>query len=148
MQLISALPPEITGTAVTVGTFDGVHRGHLDVIAHLNARAHADGLRSVAVTFDPHPLEIVNPAAAPLLLTVGDEKTEALAETGLDYLAVLEFTPELASLSAEAFVDDILRARFHMRDLLIGHDHGFGRHRAGNATVLKELGVARGFSVD
>jgi riboflavin kinase/FMN adenylyltransferase len=148
MELITTLPSDITGTAVTVGTFDGVHRGHLDVIARLNARARADGLRSVAVTFDPHPLEIVNPAAAPLLLTVGDEKVDVLATSGVDYLAVLEFTPELAALSAEAFVDDILRGRFQMRDLLIGHDHGFGRHRAGNANVLQELGVSRGFSVD
>lgn len=148
MELVSALPPNVTGTAVTVGTFDGVHLGHLDVIARLNARARADGLKSLAITFDPHPLEVVNPSAAPQLLTVGDEKMEVLAESGLDYLAVLDFTPRLAALSAEAFVDEILCTRFHMRDLLIGHDHGFGRHRAGNANVLRELGHTRGFSVD
>lgn len=147
-SVISGLPPNITKTAVTVGTFDGVHRGHLDVIARLIERAHMRGIQSVAVTFDPHPLEVVNPSAAPQLLTVGDEKMEVLAETGLDYLVVLPFTPALASLSAESFVDDILRAKLCMTDLLIGHDHGFGRQRAGNPSTLKSLGVTRDFTVE
>ena len=146
--LLSGLPPNVTKTAVTVGTFDGVHRGHLDVIARLIASAHANGVQSVAVTFDPHPLEIVNPSAAPQLLTVGDEKMEVLAESGLDYLVVLPFTPTLAALSAESFVDDVLRGRLRMAHLLIGHDHGFGRQRAGNPATLKALGATRGFSVE
>ncbi|HXC24728.1 MAG TPA: bifunctional riboflavin kinase/FAD synthetase [Gemmatimonadaceae bacterium] len=145
---VSGLPPNVTKTAVTVGTFDGVHRGHLDVILRLIARAHANGVRSVAITFEPHPLEVVNPAAAPQLLTVGDEKMEVLAESGLDYLVVLPFTPALAALPAESFVDDVLRARFRMCDLLIGHVHGFGRQRAGNPAILKALGTSRGFSVE
>lgn len=148
IDLGPALPEEIGGTCVTVGTFDGVHRGHLDLIGRLVARAKERGLRSVCLTFDPHPLEIVNPSAAPPLLTVGDEKLEVLAESGLDYLAVLRFTPALAALTAEQFVDDVLRRHFHMRDLLIGHDHGFGRERAGNASVLRALGADRGFTVD
>jgi riboflavin kinase/FMN adenylyltransferase len=148
MRYDSGLPPHVDGTAVTVGTFDGVHRGHLDVINRLVRRAKDAGLYSVAITFNPHPLDVVNPSAAPLLLTVGDEKMEVLAETGLDYLVVLPFTPTLASLSAEDFVDHVLRSQFRMRDLLIGHDHGFGRQRAGNATVLQKLGAERGFSVE
>lgn len=148
IQVASGLPPDVVGTAVTVGTFDGVHRGHLDVIARLVARASDKGLSSLAITFDHHPLAVVNPAAAPPLLTVGSEKLEVLAETGLEYLAVLDFTPELAALPAEQFVDDVLLARFRMRDLLIGHDHGFGRERAGNASVLQELGASRNFTVD
>lgn len=148
INLTSGLPPDVLGTAVTVGTFDGVHRGHLDVISRLVQRAKEKGLSSLAITFDPHPLAIVNPAAAPPLLTVGPEKLEVLAETGLDYLAVLEFTPELAAFGAEQFVDDVLRSRFRMHDLLVGHDHGFGRERAGNAAVLQQLGADRGFTVD
>ncbi len=111
------------------------------------ASARAKGLHSVAITFEPHPLDVVNPSAAPPLLTVGDEKLDILASTDLDHIVVLAFTPELAALTATEFVDQVLRDRFRMRDLLIGHDHGFGRERAGNAEVLKTLGEARGFSV-
>src|SRR5687768_800578 len=144
----SGLPPTVTGTIVTVGTFDGVHRGHLDVVQRLVDRAKIAGLPSLVVSFDPHPLEIVNPAAAPLLLSTTEEKLEVLAETGVEYFALVPFTHDLASYGAEEFVDRVLRSRFRMSELLIGHDHGFGHRRAGNVTVLKQLGAVRGFRVD
>ena len=144
----SGLPPTVKGTVVTVGTFDGVHRGHLDVIQRLVARARMLGLPSLLVSFDPHPLEIVNPAAAPLLLTTSEEKLEVIAETGVEYFAILPFTHTLASYGAEQFVDQVLRSRFRMSDLLIGYDHGFGHRRAGNVHVLQQLGHERGFNVD
>jgi riboflavin kinase/FMN adenylyltransferase len=144
----SGLPPTVEGTVVTVGTFDGVHRGHLDVIQRLVDQAKAAGKPSLLVSFDPHPLEIVNPAAAPLLLTTSEEKLEVLAETGLEYFAIVPFTHALASYGAEEFVDEILRRRFRMTELLIGYDHGFGHRRAGNVGVLKQLGVERNFDVD
>lgn len=144
----SGLPPNVTGTVLTVGTFDGVHAGHRLVLERLTARAEETGLRSVLVTFEPHPLEVVNPANAPHLLTVGDEKIEVLAESKLDYLAVLPFTPALAQYDAPTFVDAVLRERFGMRELLIGYDHGFGRGRSGDATVLRQLGAERGFGVE
>jgi len=144
----SGLPPTVTGTVVTVGTFDGVHRGHLDVIRRLVDRAGALGLPSLLVSFDPHPLEIVNPSAAPLLLTTSEEKLEIIAETGVEYFALVPFTHTLAAYGAEQFVDEILRARFRMSELLIGYDHGFGHRRAGNVQVLQQLGVERGFRVD
>ncbi len=144
----SGLPPYVSATVITVGTFDGVHRGHRDVVERLVARSRHLKIPSVLVTFDPHPLEIVNPAAAPLLLTTHDEKLEVLAETGIDYLAVVPFTPELAAYSAEDFVELVLRRRFRLRELLIGYDHGFGRQRAGNVAVLRTLGERDGFRVD
>ncbi len=144
----SGLPPTVTGTVVTVGTFDGVHRGHLDVIDRLVRRAVAVGLPSLLVSFEPHPLEVVNPAAAPQLLSTNDEKLEVIAETGLDYFAIVPFTHTLASYGAEEFVDLVLRRRFRMTELLIGHDHGFGHRRAGNVQVLQALGAERGFRVD
>lgn len=143
----SGLPPYVKGTVITVGTFDGVHRGHRDVVERLVARARSLKIPSVLVTFEPHPLEIVNPAAAPMLLTTHYEKLEVLAETGLDYIAILPFTPELAAFSAEDFVELILRRRFRLRELLIGYDHGFGRQRAGNVDVLRTLGERDGFRV-
>lgn len=144
----SGLPADVTGTVVTVGTFDGVHLGHLDVLGRIRGRAAQLGLRSLLVTFDPHPLEIVNPSAAPKLLTVGREKLEVIAESGIDFVAILPFTDELAAYSAEQFVVLVLRKRYRMRELLIGYDHGFGRHRAGNVDVLRELGERDGFGVE
>jgi riboflavin kinase / FMN adenylyltransferase len=144
----SGLPPYVTGTVITVGTFDGVHLGHRDVVERLVARSRSLKIPSVLVTFEPHPLEIVNPAAAPLLLTSHDEKLEVLAETGIDYMAVLPFTADLATYSAEAFVELILRRCFRLRELLIGYDHGFGRQRAGNVDVLRTLGERDGFRVE
>jgi riboflavin kinase/FMN adenylyltransferase len=144
----SGLPPHVKGTVITVGTFDGVHRGHRDVIERLVRRARERGLPSVLVTFDPHPMEVVNPAAAPPLLTTREEKLEVLAESGINYLAVVPFTPALAAFSAEEFVEQVLRERFRFEELLIGYDHGFGRQRAGNVGVLRELGEKDGFAVE
>jgi len=144
----SGLPPHVNGTVLTVGTFDGVHRGHRDVIGRVVERARSRGLPSVLVTFDPHPMEVVNPAAAPLLLTTREEKLEVIAESGIDYLAVVPFTQSLAAFTAEEFVERVLRQRFRLDELLIGYDHGFGRQRAGNVSVLRELGAKDGFKVE
>jgi riboflavin kinase/FMN adenylyltransferase len=144
----SGLPPYVTATVITVGTFDGVHRGHRDVIERLVARSRHLKIPSVLVTFEPHPLEIVNPSAAPLVLTTHYEKLEVLAETGLDYLAVVPFTAELAAYAAEDFVELVLRRCFRLRELLIGYDHGFGKQRAGNVSVLRTLGERDGFRVE
>lgn len=144
----SALPPTVRGTVVTVGTFDGFHLGHRHVIGRVVERARSVGLPSLLVTFEPHPLEIVNPAAAPPLLTTHDEKLEILATCGLDYVALLPFTHDLAGYGAEEFVERILRRRFRMCELLIGYDHGFGRARAGDARVLQQLGLRDGFRVE
>lgn len=142
------LPPEVRGTVCTVGTFDGVHRGHRLVLERLAECARERGLPAVLVTFDPHPLEVVNPAAAPPLLTIGIEKEEVLAESPLDYVVVLPFTPALATYGASEFVDLVLREKLGLQHLLIGYDHGFGRGRSGDAAVLQELGSSRGFGVD
>ena len=144
---VRGLPIDDAGSIVTVGTFDGVHRGHQDVLARVVQRARATNRPSVIVTFDPHPLEIVNPAAAPPLLTTFHEKLEIFAQTGVSYVAVVPFTPALAALGAEEFVDDVLRSRFVMAELFVGHDHGFGRGRMGDTNVLRELGKLRGFGV-
>jgi riboflavin kinase/FMN adenylyltransferase len=142
------LPPGVRGTVCTVGTFDGVHRGHRLVLERLADCARERGLPAVLVTFDPHPLQVVNPAAAPPLLTIGIEKTEVLAESPIDYVVVIPFTPALATYGADAFVDLVLREQIGLQHLLVGYDHGFGRGRSGDASVLRELGASRGFGVD
>jgi riboflavin kinase/FMN adenylyltransferase len=144
----SGLPPTARGTVLTVGTFDGVHRGHQRVLECIAKRGDELGLSSVLVTFDPHPLEIVRKEAAPALLTLAQEKLEVIAESGINYVAVVPFTKTLQRYDAAAFVDQILRQRFHVKHLVIGHDHGFGRGRAGDVEVLRRLGDTRGFTVE
>ena len=142
------LPLHAEGTVVTVGSFDGVHRGHAAVLREIAERARSAGRHSVLVTFDPHPLAVVNPAAAPPLLTTGPERREILAQTGLDYAVLLRFDHRLAELAAEDFVREILLRRCGMRELVIGYDHGFGRGRQGDVAMLRRLGASDGFSVD
>jgi riboflavin kinase/FMN adenylyltransferase len=138
----------VSASVLTVGTFDGVHRGHQAVAAEVVRRARGSGRRSVLVTFDPHPLEVVNPAAAPRLLTLPDERAALLAALGLDQVAVLPFTPALSHLAPDAFVRQVLRAEFGMAELVLGYDHGFGRGRAGDLATMRQLGAADGFGVD
>ena len=145
---LEQLPADVGATVVTVGTFDGVHCGHRDVLARLTTRAAETGRASVLVTFEPHPLEVLSPEAAPALLTTREEKLDLLEPTGLDYVAIVPFTPEFARRSATEFVDDVLIGRFRMTELLVGHDHGFGRGREGDITLLRSLGASRGFAVD
>jgi riboflavin kinase/FMN adenylyltransferase len=147
-QVTLALPALERGTTVTVGTFDGVHPGHRAVLAKIETRARSAGRKSLLVTFEPHPLEVVNPGAAPPLLTSGPERREVLAQTELDYVVFLRFDRQLAALPPGAFVRDVLERRFNMQELVIGHDHGFGRGRSGDVETLRGLGQADGFLVD
>jgi riboflavin kinase / FMN adenylyltransferase len=135
-------------SVITVGTFDGVHRGHWQVLGALADAAAAQGRRSLLVTFDPHPLRIVRPEAAPPLLTTPSEKLEILAQSAVERVALLRFSPALAALSPEEFVERVLIDRLGMRHLVIGYDHGFGRGRSGDVQTLQAIGERRGFGVD
>jgi riboflavin kinase/FMN adenylyltransferase len=146
--LPSGLPEDGRGTVITVGTFDGIHRGHWAVLQEIRRRARESGRRSVLVTFHPHPLRVVRPDEAPPLLTTPAEKKEILAETGLDYAVFLSFTHVLAGYSPRRFVEEILVGRLGVQELVIGYDHGFGRRRSGDAETLRRIGRELGFEVD
>lgn len=140
-------PQFANGSVITIGTFDGVHLGHREILSDLADRAARLSLPSAVVTFTPHPLAVVNPAAAPKLLTPGDERLTALAASGApEHVVVIPFTPALASLTAEQFVDSLVQ-QFALRELVVGHDHGLGRGRQGDVSVLRQLGTTRGFTV-
>ena len=144
----AAIPRGARGTVVTVRSFDGVHLGHQAVLRQITRRAKAAGRASVLVTFEPHPLEVVNPQAAPPLLTTGPERREILAQTPLDLAYFLRFDRQVAAMSPEEFVRDVLLGRCGMQELVIGHDHGFGRGRSGDVETLRHLGAVHGFDVD
>ena len=129
---------------VTMGTFDGVHRGHQAVLAEVTRRARAGRLASVLVTFDPHPLAVVNPAAAPKLLTLPAEKEALVQAQGIDRFVLMPFTPAVAELDAEAFVGRLCD-EYGMHELVMGYDHGFGRGRAGDVELVERLARQRDF---
>ena len=145
---MSTLPRLPSGAVVTVGTFDGVHLGHRAVIDLVVQRARETNRASVVVTFEPHPLAVLRPETAPGRLTLAGERTAALAETELDYLVVVRFDQKLARLDPEGFVRQVLMERCRLAELVVGHDHGFGRGRSGDLDTLRALGARFGFQVD
>lgn len=145
---IQALSPS-PRTVLTIGSFDGVHRGHAELVGRVVREARSDGLEAGLVTFDPHPRLVLGDARGPLeLLTPLDEKLERLAELGLDRAVVIEFTPELAAMHARAFIRDGLLPKVGFRRLIIGYNHAFGHGRSGNRDTLTGLGAQLGFSVE
>lgn len=114
----------------TIGFFDGVHKGHLYLINQVTEEAKAKGLHSAVITFPEHPRHVMNKAYQPELLTTYEEKAKLLANTGIDYCFALDFTPDISRLSAYDFMKKILKDRFNVQSLLIGHDHRFGHNRS------------------
>jgi riboflavin kinase / FMN adenylyltransferase len=131
---------------VTMGTFDGLHRGHQAVLAEVTRRARAGKLASVLITFDPHPLAVVNPAAAPKLLTLPEEKEAPVQSAGIERFVLMPFTPAVAQLDAEAFVRRLCD-EYGMRELVMGYDHGFGRGRSGDVELVQRLAREQNFTV-
>jgi riboflavin kinase/FMN adenylyltransferase len=142
-----AMPGGWGRSVVTIGVFDGVHRGHQATIGHTVKRARDLGLRSVVVTFDPHPAEVVRPGSHPAVLTEPVRKAELVEELGVDALCVLPFTPEFSRLSPEAFVHDVLVERLHAAEVVVGENFRFGHRAAGDNTLLAKLGRTFGFTV-
>ncbi|MEN3304855.1 MAG: riboflavin kinase / adenylyltransferase [Micromonosporaceae bacterium] len=133
---------------VTIGVFDGVHRGHQEIIGHTVKRARDQGLQSVVVTFDPHPAEVVRPGSHPAILTEPARKAELIEALGVDVLCVLPFTPDLSRLPAEEFVHDVLVEHLHAAVVVVGENFRFGHHAAGDVDLLTRLGRRFGFAAE
>ena len=132
---------------LTVGTFDGVHRGHQAIVEYLLDRAREREGISTVVSFDPHPRSVVHAESVPLLTTV-DERASFLADLGIDRFVVVPFSSTFAQLSPEEYVQDVLVRRIGLQEVTVGYDHRFGRKRAGDVDLLKQLGERHGFDVD
>ena len=128
------------GSVVTVGEYDGVHRGHRTIISEMHRLAAERGCATAVVTFDRHPATVVRPESAPLLLCDLDHKLELLAETGVDYTLVVEFTPEQAQVPAEIFARQVLVDCLQARAVVVGADFHFGKGRRGNVQTLGAVG--------
>jgi riboflavin kinase / FMN adenylyltransferase len=131
--------PSFRNAVVTIGTFDGVHLGHRQVILKLKEEAAAIGGESVIVTFHPHPRKIVSSAILGIrLINTLDEKTELLEQLGIDHLVVVPFTEAFANQPAEDYIKDFLVAKFRPHTIIIGYDHRFGRDRQGDYRLLEQ----------
>ena len=135
-------------SVVTIGVFDGVHRGHQATIGHTVARARELGVKSVVVTFDPHPAEVVRPGSHPAVLTEPARKAELIEALGVDVLCVVPFTVEFSRLPPEAFVHDVLVEHLHAALVVVGDNFRFGHRAAGDVPLLERLGRTFGFAVE
>lgn len=148
MQVIyntSAVIPE--PCVATIGFFDGVHTGHRFLIDQVEEIASAKGLHSALVTFPVHPRKVMNADYRPELLTTQEEKIQLLADTGVDYCLMLDFTPQIFQLTAREFMTDILKERYRVQCLLIGYDHRFGHNRSEEFEDYCRYGEAIGMEV-
>lgn len=141
------LPAMVRGGVVTVGNFDGVHRGHQTLIAELRRKADAVGGPAVAVTFDPHPLAVLAPERLKPLLTTAERRAELLCDAGADHVVVIPTTPELLQLQPRVFLDCVLGAALECRAVIEGYDFRFGRDRGGSNELLAKWGGSRGVSL-
>jgi len=148
-QVTFGFPPAgLIGVAqATIGTYDGLHRGHLSILKPLIAGAAKAGTASVLVTFEPHPRCVLDPDHCPANLTTLDEKTWLLEQLGLTHVIVIPFTPQVAAISPAAFMQRLMRGMTLTR-LSVGYDFAFGRGRRGDHAFLRRLGVRHGFTLE
>ncbi|MBA3904300.1 MAG: bifunctional riboflavin kinase/FAD synthetase [Rhodocyclaceae bacterium] len=148
MQVFRGIPQHaLHSTALTIGNFDGVHRGHRTLLAKLTAQAHQAGLPAAVMSFEPNPREFFAPQSAPARLTSLREKLQLLAECGVDQAYVCRFDARFAALTAEQFIERIVHG-LGVRHLIIGDDFRFGKGRAGDFAMLQRAGAEHGFGVE
>jgi len=133
--------------AITIGNFDGVHIGHQALFHEVIEKAAAIDGTSIAMTFEPHPMRVLKKNNHPPLITLYEQKEELIKRAGIDVLICIPFTREFASLSAEAFIKDLLVAKIGMQAIIVGEDYTFGKNREGNLAVLKSYASQIGYEV-
>ncbi|MBM3374220.1 MAG: bifunctional riboflavin kinase/FAD synthetase, partial [Betaproteobacteria bacterium] len=149
MQILRSVPDAASSpVALTIGNFDGVHRGHQAMLAKLRTAAHARGLPACVMTFEPHPREFFAPDQAPVRLTTMRDKLELLAAEGVDRAYVLRFNFALAQVTAHEFIARILARGLGVRWLQVGDDFRFGARRAGDLAMLRAQSEAFGYEVE
>jgi riboflavin kinase/FMN adenylyltransferase len=144
---LEELEAPLKNPVLTIGNFDGVHKGHLVLFDLVKERAGSIGGQSVVMTFEPHPTKVTNPHNTPPLITPIQQKLELLAKAGMDMIFCFPFTEQFAAISAEDFVRDILVEGISVKEIVVGYDYTFGRGREGNTSFLKEMGNRFGFRV-
>ena len=145
---LDAVPGDLGRTVVTIGMYDGVHRGHQKLIGAAVARARALGRPCLLLTFDPHPAEVVRPGSHPAILTSLDRKAELVEALGVDAMCVLPFTSDLMRLSPESFTHTVLASTLHASHVVVGENFTYGHRAAGTVATLTAEGRRFGFTVE
>ena len=142
------IPSDWGRCVLTIGVFDGVHRGHAELIARAVKAGRARGVPTVLMTFDPHPMEVVFPGSHPAQLTTLTRRAELVEELGIDVFLVMPFTPDFMKLTPDRYIHELLVERLHVTDVVVGENFTFGKKAAGNADVLRKAGERFGFAVE
>ncbi|HEX4101509.1 MAG TPA: bifunctional riboflavin kinase/FAD synthetase [Pseudonocardiaceae bacterium] len=145
---IEAIPNGWGRSVVTIGVFDGMHRGHVQMVGHAVQRAREMGVPSVLMTFDPHPSEVVRPGSHPAQLTTLRRRAELVEQLGVEVFFVLPFTVELSRVPADEFVHTVLVERLHVAEVVVGENFTFGHKAAGDIELLRSLGRRFGFTAE
>ena len=142
------IPSDWGRCVLTIGVFDGVHRGHAELIARAVKAGRARGVPTVLMTFDPHPMEVVFPGSHPAQLTTLTRRAELAEELGIDVFLVMPFTTDFMKLTPERYVHELLVERLHVLDVVVGENFTFGKKAAGNVAVLRKAGERFGFAAE
>ncbi|ALU71394.1 riboflavin kinase [Rhodococcus erythropolis R138] len=145
---LDEVPADWGRCVLTIGVFDGVHRGHAQLIARAVTAARKRGVPSVLMTFDPHPMEVVRPGSHPAQLTTLQRRAELAQDLGIDVFCVMPFTADFMKLTPERYVHEILVERLHVAEVVVGDNFTFGKNALGNVDLLREMGARFGFAVD
>lgn len=146
---LDRIPPKYACSVVTIGNFDGIHLAHKDLLGKVVEEARKRQCSGVVLTFEPHPQKVLQPDRKPFyLLTTLQEKLKLIEALGIDAVVLIEFTPDFAKTTAEAFVQGILWDKLHLEKLIIGHDTAFGNRKSGNEDFLRDMGQTLGFDVE
>jgi riboflavin kinase/FMN adenylyltransferase len=142
------IPSDWGRCVLTIGVFDGVHRGHAEIIARAVKAGRARGVPTILMTFDPHPMEVVFPGSHPAQLTTLARRAELVEELGVDVFLVVPFTPDFMKLTPDRYVHELLVERLHVVEVVVGENFTFGKKAAGNLDTLRKAGDRLGFAVD
>ena len=145
---LEQVPANLDASVVTIGVFDGIHRGHRKLIGAAKDRARELGIPCVLMTFDPHPLAVVAPDHMPPMLGSVAVRADLAEDLGVDYMLAVRFTPELAAQTPEEFFTSVIMQRLHARAVTVGENFTFGHRASGNTDTLRELGEKYGVEVD
>lgn len=144
---LESLDKPLRNPVLTIGNFDGVHRGHLALFDVVKETAHAIHGQSAVMTFEPHPLKVMKHGNGPPIITPTEQKLNLIWSTGIEVIFCVPFTPQFASISAQVFVEEILLDRIGVKEIVVGYDYTFGRNRQGNTGLLQKMGNKLGFKV-